>query len=119
MYVNTHNTVNTVNITNFFCSFSSEEGTSDLEMNEFANLFITMGSESCSLNIDPERTLTMIEDVYDCSDSVDNEQLMSLKETFDIHLDAPPSINGLEILVHVCENRKKRSYTHYDSRKKG
>ena len=72
-------------------------------MKEFANLSNTMASESCSHDIDPERTLTMLEDVFDCSDSVGNEQLVSLKEMFDIHLDAPLSMNGLEILAHVCE----------------
>ena len=72
-------------------------------MKEFANLSNTMASESCSHDIDPERTLTMLEDVFYCSDSVDNKQLVSLKEIFDIHFDAPLSMNGLEILVHVCE----------------
>ena len=48
-----------------------------------------MASESCSLDIDPEKTMTMIEDVLDYSDSVDNEQLVSIKEMFYIHLDAP------------------------------
>ena len=64
----------------------------------FANLSNKMASESCSLDIDPEKTMTMIEDVLDYSDSVDNEQLVSIKEMFYIHLDAPSKykwISGL------------------------
>ena len=102
MYVNLHYTVTMVNFTNFFCSFFQGGGHIRFG-DEFANLYDRMASESCSLDIDPEKTMTMVEDVLDCSDSVDNEQLVSIKEMFYNHLDAPPNINGLEILARVCE----------------
>ena len=103
MYVNVHNTVTMVNFTNFFCSFFQGRGYIRLVDERICKLSNRMACESCSFDIDPEKTMTMTEDVLDCSDSVDNEQLVSIKEMFYIHLDAPLTINGLEILAHVCE----------------